>query len=156
MRFGDLPDSRLTVRPLLPNRRIACAAPAYLARAGHPGQPSDLAAHACIVIRESDETYGSWHFQRDGRQETVKVRGMLSTNDGSTATGWALDGHGILLRSSWEIEPLLASGQLQAVLPDWSLPPAAVKLVYPTRDQLSATMRALSDFLADWFRQGVR
>lgn len=156
IRLGDPPDSRLTVRHLLDNQRVACASPAYLARAGHPSQPADLATHACIVIRESDETYGTWHFLRDGRQESVKVRGMLSTNDGSTATGWALDGHGIVVRSQWDAGPHLASGRLQAVLPGWSLPPAGVKLVYPTRHQLSAKMRALSDFLADWFRQGLR
>ena len=151
VRFGELPDSRLTGRRLLRNERWLCAAPAYLAQAGVPQQPSDLVAHSCLVIRESDETYGSWHLQQGAQQQTVKVRGALSSNDGAAATAWAVDGHGILMRSYWDIAPLLAQGLLQRVLPQWSLPPADVYLVYPSRSDLSAKMRALSDFLAQYF-----
>nr|WP_277990476.1 LysR substrate-binding domain-containing protein [Pandoraea sp. LA3] len=152
IRFGDLPDSRLTARQLMPNARVLCASPSYLTDAGEPAHPSDLAAHQCIVIRESDETYGTWHFRQADRQETVKVRGMLSTNDGAAATTWALDGHGMLIRSMWDIHPYLASGQLRAVMVDWALPPADIKLVYPTKSHLSAKTRALADFLVTWFR----
>ncbi|WP_150626772.1 LysR family transcriptional regulator [Pandoraea captiosa] len=153
IRFGDLPDSRLTARPLMANARVLCASPGYLASAGEPMLPSDLLTHRCIVIRESDETYGTWHFRQAHREETVKVRGMLSTNDGAAATVWALDGQGILLRSMWDIQPYLASGQLCAVMTDWSLPAADIKLVYPTKRHLPAKTRALADFLVAWFRE---
>ncbi|BET09673.1 LysR family transcriptional regulator [Pandoraea sputorum] len=152
IRFGDLPDSRLTARQLMANARVLCASPAYLDASGEPAQPSDLAAHQCIVIRESDETYGTWHFRQADRQETVKVRGMLSTNDGAAATTWALNGHGMLIRSMWDIRPYLASGQLRTVMTDWTLPAADIKLVYPTKSHLSAKTRALADFLVRWFR----
>jgi len=155
IRFGDLPDSRLTARQLMLNARVLCASPVYLAAAGEPTQPSDLAAHQCIVIRESDETYGTWHFRQAGRQETVKVSGMLSTNDGAAATTWALNGHGMLIRSMWDIRPYLASGQLRTVMSDWTLPAADIKLVYPTKSHLSAKTRALADFLVRWFRDAV-
>ncbi|UVA82115.1 LysR family transcriptional regulator [Pandoraea commovens] len=155
IRFGDLPDSRLTARQLMPNARVLCASPMYLATAGEPVQPSDLTAHQCIVIRESDETYGTWHFRQADRQETVKVRGMLSTNDGAAATTWALNGHGMLIRSMWDIRPYLASGQLRTVMTDWTLPAADIKLVYPTKSHLSAKTRALADFLVGWFRDAA-
>lgn len=151
VRFGDLPDSRLTARRLFANQRLLCASPAYLAQAGEPVQPADLLAHQCIVIRESDETYGTWHLRQGERQETVKVRGMLSTNDGATATTWALEGHGVLMRSEWDVAVHLAAGRLRRVLPAWALPAADVMLVYPTRSDLSAKTRALADFLAAWF-----
>ena len=121
------------------------------AQAGEPTQPADLLAHHCIVIRESDETYGTWHLHQGDRQETVKVRGMLSTNDGAAATTWALDGHGVLMRSHWDVAPYLASGRLRLVLPGWALPAADVTLVYPTKSDLSAKTRALADFLGEWF-----
>ncbi|PJI97073.1 LysR family transcriptional regulator [Acidovorax sp. 69] len=151
VRFGDLPDSRLTARRLMANQRLLCASPAYLAQAGAPTQPADLLAHQCIVIRESDETYGTWHLHQGQRQETVKVRGMLSTNDGGAATHWALAGHGVLMRSEWDVATHLAAGRLRRVLPAWALPAADVTLVYPTRSDLSAKTRALADFLAAWF-----
>lgn len=156
VRFGDLPDSRLTARRLLANRRVLCASPAYLAQAGEPALPADLLAHRCIVIRESDETYGTWHLHHGGRQETVKVRGMLSTNDGAAATTWALEGHGVLMRSEWDVAPHLAAGRLVRVLPGWAPPAADVTLVYPTRSDMSAKTRALADFLRDWFAAPLR
>lgn len=147
VRFGELPDARLTARLLARNRRVLCAAPAYLERAGEPVSPHELARHACIFIREGDETFGTWHLKSGPRQETVKVRGTLSSNDGESALGWALDGHGILMRSLWEAAPMLAGGLLRPVLPDWELPPADIHAVFLTRGQLAAKTRALVDFL---------
>jgi LysR family transcriptional activator of dmlA len=160
IRIGELPDARLTALKLAPNRRVLCAAPAYLRRAGEPASPRDLQQHRCIFIRESDETFGIWHLHSGSRQETVKVRGPLSTNDGESALAWALDGHGILMRSQWDAAPYLRSGRLRPVLADWKPPAADIYLVFPTKANLSAKTRALVDFLHDWFKNhrqtGVR
>ncbi len=152
VRFGEPPDSGLTARRLLANRRVLCASPGYLAQAGEPRLPSDLLAHRCIVVRESDETYGSWQLRHGQQQETVKVNGVMSTNDGGAALAWALDDQGILQRSLWDAAPLLASGALREVLPGWKLPPADIYLVHATRSELSAKIRALVEFLRDWFQ----
>ena len=61
--------------------------------------------------------------------------------------GWALDGHGILMRSMWEAASMLRTGRLRPVLSEWSLPPADIYAVFPTRSHLSAKTRALVDFL---------
>jgi DNA-binding transcriptional LysR family regulator len=147
IRFGELPDARVTARLLAHNRRVLCASPTYLRRAGEPASPRELAQHACLFIRESDETFGTWHLSSGARTETVKVRGPLASNDGECVLGWAMDGHGILMRSLWEAAPLLRSGKLKPVLADWSLPPADVYAVFPTRSHLAAKTRALVDFL---------
>lgn len=151
IRFGDLPDARLTARKLAANRRMVCASPAYLKRHGVPASPRDLQRHNCIFLRESDETFGTWHFRSGARQETVKVRGQLSTNDGECALGWALDGHGILVRSEWDTAAYLRSGRLRVLLEDWEQPSADIYVVFPTKNNLSARTRALVDFLLDAF-----
>lgn len=151
LRFGEAPDSRLTARTVAFNRRLLCASPQYLQEAGEPARPSELQSHDCIIIRESDETYGTWHLSSGTRTETVKVRGRLSANDGESALAWALDGHGILLRSEWDAAPYLRSGRLRQVLQDWALPSANIMAVYPTRQNLSAKTRAFVDSLMDWF-----
>lgn len=153
IRFGDAPDSRLTARTLALNRRLLCASPAYLQHAGVPASPSELQAHRCIVIRESDETYGSWHLSQGGQTQSVKVGGRVSSNDGEAAVAWALDGLGIILRSEWDVARYLHSGRLREVLPDWSLPPANVVAVYPKRQYVSARTRAFLDFLTNWFSE---
>lgn len=151
IRFGELPDARLTARLLAHNKRLLCASPAYLKRAGEPGQPSELARHPCLFIRESDETFGTWQLRAGARRESVKVRGPLSSNDGDCALSWALDGHGIVVRSQWDVAPYLRSGRLRRVLPDWSLPPADIYLVFPTKANMTAKTRVFVDFMLDRF-----
>jgi LysR family transcriptional activator of dmlA len=151
VRIGELADGRLTARRVAANARLLCASPAYLRDAGEPAKPADLQAHQCIVIRESDETYGSWHLARGSQRETVKVRGRLSTNDGEAALEWALAGHGILMRSQWDAARHLRSGRLRIVLPQWTLPSADIHAVFPTKKDLSAKTRAFVDHLVDTF-----
>ena len=79
------------------------------------------------------------------------MRGPLSTNDGETATAWAVAGLGIVLRSGWEVDPLIDAGRLVRVLPDWFTPNADVHFVYPATAALPAKTRALLDFLIGWF-----
>lgn len=152
IRFGRPPDSRLYARRLLTNHRVLCAAPAYLDAHAPIETPKDLARHTCIVIRENEAAYGSWQLfaaDDDKRRETVKVGGALSSNDGETAVKWALAGHGVLLRSLWDIAGELAAGHLRRVLPGWQSAPADVYALYPERMHLSAKVRAFVDFLGE-------
>ncbi|MFJ3055347.1 LysR family transcriptional regulator [Herbaspirillum sp. NPDC087042] len=149
--FGTVPDSRLVARKIVSNRRLLCAAPAYLKAAGTPTQPRDLQSHQCIILRESDAAYGTWHLQRGNKVETIKVRGGLSTNDGEVGVLWARSGFGILMRSQWDIHEHLQSRQLVPVLREWALPSADVYAVYPERANLSAKVSAFVEFLTVWF-----
>ncbi|MFY1871457.1 LysR family transcriptional regulator [Achromobacter xylosoxidans] len=147
IRFGALPDQRLVARRVLSNRRFLCAAPRYLARHGTPASLRDLADHQCIIHRQNEDAYGVWRFTRDGRAETVKVHGALSSNDGDIVLNWALDGHGILVRSEWDLAKYLESGRLRVVLPEFILPSADLFVYYPSNRDLSARTRAFIDFL---------
>ena len=155
IRFGAPPDARVIARYVAPNRRLLCAAPAYLKRHGAPKTPGDLARHACIGIRQGEEAYGLWRLSpakgRPGRAESVKTRGPLSTNDGEIAVKWALDGHGILLRAEWDVAAYLQSGRLVQVLPQYVTPDADIYAVYPQRHQLAARVRVFVDFVTQGF-----
>jgi molybdate transport repressor ModE-like protein len=156
IRFGPPPDSRLVARRLASNRRLLCASPAYLARHGTPATPADLARHACITIRQGDEAFGVWRLRGRGRAAAstpVKVRGPLSTNDGGIAVSWALDGHGILMRAEWDIEPHLKSGRLLQVLPQYDTPDADIHAVYPQVHHNTHRVRAFVEFLEAEFRK---
>jgi len=151
VRFGEPPDARVIARRLAPNRRLLCAAPAYLARHGTPKVPGDLARHNCIGIRQGEQAYGLWRLTASKRTHAVRVRGNLSTSDGEIAVNWALDGHGILLRAEWDIARYLRSGRLVTVLDQYHTPPADIYAVYPQRHQVSARVRAFVDFLVASF-----
>ena len=153
IRFGAPPDARILARKIASNRRLLCAAPAYLAQHGHPAQPRDLLNHACIVIRENNAAFNNWQLT-DGKQQTmVKVRGPLSTNHGEIAVDWALAGHGIILRSEWDVAAYLRTGQLVRVLEPWIGNSADIHAIYPQRHHLSATVRVFLDFLAEHFAE---
>ena len=159
IRFGAPPDSRVIARYIAPNRRLLCAAPAYLGKHGTPKVPNDLTKHNCIGIRQGEEAYGVWRLS-SGRgkgaiTEAVKTRGNLTTNDGEIAVNWALEGHGILMRAEWDIERYLRNGRLVHVLPQYHTPDADIYAVYPQRHQLAARVRAFVDFVALSFSQQV-
>ncbi|WP_321897462.1 MULTISPECIES: LysR family transcriptional regulator [Burkholderia] len=151
IRFGELPDQRVVGRKLATNRRFVCASPAYLSKRGLPQDPGDLRTHDCIVLRENDTAYGTWHFTKGKRHELVKVHGAMSSNDGEVTLRWAIDGHGILVRSEWDAQPYINSGTLVRVLADWSLPAADIYATYPERLNLSAKVRVFVDFLSGYF-----
>ena len=151
IRFGELPDVRLTARLLANNHRVLCAAPNYLKRMGIPEQPKDLSKHECLFIREADESYGTWHFHRGLKAESVKIQGPLTSNDGESVIKWALEGRGIMVRSIWDAEQYIKNGKLKVILSDWELPSADIYAVFPTRNNLSAKTRAFVDFLLGEF-----
>lgn len=151
IRFGALPDSRLNARRIMSNRRFLCASPGYLARHGAPASLAELAQHRCIVHRQNDDAYGIWRFLSGEHGEAVKVHGALSSNDGDIVLGWALDGHGILIRSEWDLAKYLESGRLKRVLPDVELPSADLFVYYSSQQNQTARARAFIDFLVEHF-----
>ena len=157
IRFGAPPDTRVIARHIARNRRLLCAAPAYLAKHGVPKVPDDLARHNCIGIRQGEEAYGVWRLStgRATKATTaaVKTRGNLTTNDGEVAVNWALEGHGIVMRSEWDIDRYLRNGRLLQVLPQYHTPDADIHAVYPQRHQLAARVRAFVDFVTLSFNQ---
>ncbi len=152
IRVGDEIAPHLIARRLADNHRVLCAAPAYLVRKGAPRTVADLASHDCLVIKERDHPFGVWRLRSGAVDETVKVRGPLSANNGEMVVQWAADGRGIVLRSLWDVGPELASGRLVRVLPDWQQE-ANIWAVYPTRLERSAKVRVGVEFLQEWFRE---
>lgn len=158
VRFGAPPDARVIARMIAPNRRLLCAAPAYLAQHGTPRTPADLAAHNCIDIRQGEDAYGVWRLKsirgRKGTASAIKVHSNLATNDGEIAVNWALEGHGILMRAEWDIARHLNSGRLVQVLAGYETPDANIYAVYPQRHQVTTRVRTFVDFIASAFQQG--
>ncbi len=151
IQFGPPPDARVLARRIARNRRLLCASPAYLAEAGVPATPQDLSRHRCIVIRENTAAFNNWQLVNGPDKVMVKVRGPLSSNHGEIAVDWALAGHGIVLRSEWDVAGYLHSGRLQRVLAPWAGDMADIHAVYPQRHHLSAKVRVFLDFLAERF-----
>lgn len=149
IRVGEPPDSRLVARRILANRRVLCAAPAYVSRMPPLASLNELTAHPCLILRENESDYAVWRFCHRGGdvEQAVKVAGPLASNDGEVIVGLALDGHGIALRSWWDVHEHLARGALIELLPEWQGVRADFHAVYQQRRHVPARIRAFVDFL---------
>ena len=149
IRTGALSDSSLIAKRLAPDRHVIAAAPSYLTRAGCPLVPADLARHQCLLLGETRQ----WSFAKDGVETSVRVNGALRSNNGELLCRAAVDGLGLIRASELEVLCELRSGKLVQVLPDYEVATnAALWALYPSAKHLLPRMRALLDFLAEWFR----
>lgn len=145
-------------RRIARNQRVLAASPAYVARRGIPADIGALATHDCLVARENgdgtDREFALWTLRhaKDGSTSRVRVRGPLASNSGEMVRDWCLAGHGIMLRSLWDIAPQLAAGELVRVLPQFAMPDADIQWVAPWRPKTPRRVRLLIDFLVESFR----
>lgn len=146
VRVGDEIAPHLIAKRLCANHRVLCASPAYLERRGLPRTLAELATHDCLIIKERDHPFGVWRLRHGKQDSTIKVRGPLSSNNGEMVVQWAVDGRGIALRSTWDVGPLIARGELVHILTDYSQE-ANVWAVYPSRLDTSAKVRVCVEFL---------
>jgi DNA-binding transcriptional LysR family regulator len=126
----------------------ACAAPGYLARHGRPDHPLDLARHECLLFR--DPRTGrpfEWEFRRGSEVVGVPVTGRLVFNDLATKLAVCIAGHGVSQSFEFGLAPLLASGELKQILPDWAEERFPLYVYYLSRHLPPAKVRAFVDFV---------
>jgi LysR family transcriptional activator of dmlA len=148
-------------RRIARNQRVMAASPGYLERRGTPASVEALALHDCLVARENGDSRESGQRQhalwtlrhtRDGSTARVRVQGPLCSNSGEMVRDWCLSGHGVMLRSLWDIAAQLASGELVRVLPQYAMPDADIHWVAPWRPKTPRRVRLLVDHLLEQFR----
>ena len=147
VRIGELADSSLVAVKAGETRRVVCASPAYLRRAGTPQKPEDLRHHRCI--RFTGLSRGQeWEFRQRGRPLRVRVDGPFATNQGDTAIDACKRGLGCGVFLAYQVREALAAGTLRLVLEAYEQPPLTVNIVYPHAKLLPSRVR----LFLDWFR----
>jgi LysR family transcriptional regulator, transcriptional activator for dmlA len=153
IRVGEVHEPNLIAHRIVEGSRILCAAPDYLRRRGQPNTLADLSEHACLVIRERNQSFGVWRLHGPNGLETVKVTGPLSSNHGDIVRQWCLAGHGIMLRAAWDVASNLQAGELVNILPAYRQP-ANVWAVSAARLASSAKIRVCVRFLQEQLTRG--
>ena len=154
IRIAELKESSLIVRKLAANRRMLVASPDYLAKHGTPQIPADLMNHNCLLLRFPGSRQYQWTLtgpNSDDAPVTLAVSGSMDSDNGEMLTRWCLDGHGISLKSNWEVGEYIRDGKLKVVLPDYQPPSHAVYTLYPENRYLPTRVRAFVDFLVSEF-----
>ena len=113
IRIAPRVDASLGSIRLADNRRVICAAPAYLARHGMPQSLAALTGHRLLAAT------GQLPWRLIGPEGPVDFDGVsdVRTNSSELVRELALSGGGIALRSLWDVDRLLADGGLVRVLP---------------------------------------
>jgi DNA-binding transcriptional LysR family regulator len=144
LRMGALPDSSAVARKLATCARSVIAAPGYLARAGEPRCPADIAGHDTVVYSQLPNV---WTFSRDGAEASVTVHSRVRVSAAEGLRAAVLADMGLTVASDWMFAPELASGAVRRLLKDWSLPPMDLWAVFPSGRLSSAKARQFASFV---------
>lgn len=150
IRIGQLTDSTLIARRVASMRLIVAASPAYLARAGVPMVPADLAGRECLryaYTRQRD----LWVFEAEAGEESVRVEGRVLCNNSDAMANMAVAGIGIVRAPDFILAARIAAGQLVEVLADFSSKPIGIYAVHPSLAHVPLKVRAFVDFLGAYF-----
>jgi DNA-binding transcriptional LysR family regulator len=153
LRMGALPDSSATARKLAAGRRSLVATPTYLARAGMPANPAEVAGHQAVVYTRYEAA--NWTFRHaSGAEASVSVSGRLRVTAAEGLRAAVLADMGLAVASEWMFTRELASGTVVRLLDEWALPPIDLWALFPTGRLASAKARAFADFVAAALRAG--
>jgi DNA-binding transcriptional LysR family regulator len=144
-----VPEDMVAVPMGPPLRGLIVGSPDYLRRHPAPQHPRDLAAHECIRFRFASGHLYKWQFERSGQALEIDVPGRLTLSEQGTVVGAVLDGIGLAYVLEDTARPYIESGQMVAVLEDWSEPFAGFALYYPKQRQMPGALRAFVDMLRE-------
>jgi DNA-binding transcriptional LysR family regulator len=148
IRIGELEDSSLVARKIAPDHRYIVASPAYLEKHGVPKCLADLDGHNCLSAGAQDV----WRLEGPEGQRHLRTNGNIRCNSGELVREALRAGLGLGLRSTWDIGPELAAGELQVVLPQYrGSSNVAIYVVYPCREFMPSKVNVLIEFLAELY-----
>ena len=151
IRLGEFIASDMVAVRLTPSfRLIVVGSPDYLARAGRPRTPSDLASHACVRLRRSSGALANWRLQNDGSPVDLQVSGPLIVHDYPSMLDAALAGVALAQVPEPIAREHVFAGRLTEVLAKFAPTTLGVFLYFPDRKQVSPKLRAFIDHARDF------
>ncbi|MDR7297877.1 DNA-binding transcriptional LysR family regulator [Pelomonas aquatica] len=150
VRGGELTDPSLVARRVGELLLGVYAAPAYLARAGVPSHPGELASSHHRVVGFRSPRAGrplSYAMTRGDEQLDVQGHALLSVDDGNAYLAAGLAGIGVLWLPHYMAGPHVEAGALRPLFEDWTLAPMPLYLAYRPNPHVSARLRVFIDWV---------
>ncbi len=145
--------------PLCTMPRMVIASPGYLARAGVPEHPRDLANHDCVAFLTAGT---QWHFEGPDGPNDVDVQISFSTNDSQVLLIAAEKDLGVTMMARHIAIAGIEAGSVVEVLPGYTVPDLWIKALVPENRRHNPAVRAVLDWLIDasqpiapWDRQAA-
>lgn len=150
IRVGAMRDENLVYKPLGELAMVNCASPAYLRCHGTPRHVRELDQHWAVGYQCSpDMRPGDWAcVDAAGAPQTVTVPHRVTVNTVESYLASCQAGMGLIQVPRFDVQHLLASGELVEVLADSPAPPMPIAALYLHRYQRSHRMAVF----IDWFQ----
>ncbi|MFL9886370.1 LysR family transcriptional regulator [Paraburkholderia agricolaris] len=151
----------LVARRLINSHVVPVAAAAYLAEAGYPATPADLARHR-VIAASLDASPQTWVFgnKRDGNgsnngsEESITLDASFTVNSMIMQKQATLGAMGIALLPLEMVSDELRAGTLVQILGEYTVlnGDVAVSLVYPSREFVPRKIREFIDLAVGYFK----
>jgi DNA-binding transcriptional LysR family regulator len=147
VRIGNLADSSLIARRIAPVHALVVASPAYLARAGTPRTPAELAGHETVPHGEQ-----TWEFVKGGKRFAFRPRGRFTADSGPAELAGVVAGLGIAVMPAFLAGPAVQRGEVVPILGEYEVPPAGLYVVRPPpAEPVAMKVKVLTEIIAEKF-----
>jgi len=151
-RDGQLEDSQIVAKRLVPMQLLVCASPTYARQHGLPRHIDELAAHTCINHRLASGRIAEWDFKVDGIRQKLVPTSSYTVNDGDLVLQSVLRGDGLAQLAGYQVAQHLREGNLVACLSPYAPDDRGHYLCYLSRRQMPARIRVFIDYMTDAIR----
>jgi len=151
IRLGELEDSTLIIKRLMPTKYAVYGSPDYLGQHSEITQPQDITEHNCLLFPLAGFR-SCWIFRdSEGIRSAISVQGRTVISNAIALQECAIAGMGLALLPDWLIKQDLVTGRLVRVLPNYRVTATDFEtsawLVYPSRSYVPLKVKVLIDFL---------
>ncbi|HEY6925260.1 MAG TPA: LysR family transcriptional regulator [Steroidobacteraceae bacterium] len=140
----------LIERPLFPIRRLFCASPQYLKKAGAPQRPADLLRHS-LGVYSGYPTRNRWNFRRGEEEVDIELPARIRSNSVHLLHDFAMTGGGITCLPTLVCSRDILLRKLVPLLTEYQLPPLELLAIYPTTQRGAVKVRLLVEFITERF-----
>lgn len=147
IRVTKIEDSDLIARRLACCHHVIIASPDYLKNKPPLLTPDDLKNHSCLLY--SYTTGAKWPFFKYGKDYSVKVLPVMTSNNPEVLLEAAINGMGITIMPTFIASDAIRRGDLQTVLDDYESLKLDIYAVYTSRHYLPTKIRVFIDFMKE-------
>ncbi|AMS39689.1 LysR family transcriptional regulator [Aminobacter sp. NyZ550] len=150
LRGSPTSGSDMVARQLAESRRVICAAPSYLARAGTPCSATELTGHNCIPL-SGQSSMTTWPLASGDDLVRFQPSGNFGCDNVGMLFDLAVQGHGIVRLADFVVGQAVREGRLIEILADINRSdPISLWAVMPKGRFRAPRVQAFLDFMGEW------
>jgi DNA-binding transcriptional LysR family regulator len=149
-------DASLVLRSFGQSAVVLVASPAFLDQHGRPNAPADLERLPLLSWFEHEGAQMLELIDANGASINVEMPARMISGEFAVIYEAAKRGMGVAALPEFVCAPAIVRGELEMLLPEWTMPQGIAHFVYASRRGLLPGVRAFVDFLADRLPETMR